>query len=52
MKPIIPIAPVVPILPVMPPRINVENITLSVLLMVLSAILFIGMALLVGWLLT
>lgn len=52
MKPIIPIAPVVPILPVMPPRINVENITLYVLLTVLSAILFIGTALLVGWLLT
>lgn len=52
MKPIIPIAPVLPILPVMPPRINVENITISVLLTVLSAILFIGTALLVGWLLT
>ena len=36
----------------MPPRINVENITLYVLLTVLSAILFIGTALLVGWLLT
>ena len=52
MKPIIPVAPVGPILPIMPTAINAENITLSVLLTVLSAILFVGTALLVGWLLT
>ena len=43
---------ILPVLPIPPNLAQIENIASTVLLTVLSAILFIGMALLVGWLLT
>ena len=46
------IIPVTPVMPVIPDISRIENIAPTVLLTLLSAILFIGMALLVGWLLT
>lgn len=46
------IIPVTPIMPIPPNIAGIENITPTVLLTVFSAILFIGIALLVGWLLT
>lgn len=46
------IIPVTPIMPIPPNIAGIENIAPTVLLTVFSAILFIGIALLVGWLLT